>query len=415
MHKATFLFMRVMRVVLGALLCAMVSAVPAWSAGDAHWVGTWAAAPDQAGPAMKPQTLRQIVRASVGGARLRIRLSNLYGSAPLVIGPAHVAADAGDSAIAEGSDHVLTFGGKPTVTIAAGEGVVSDAVEMAVAPLQQLAVSMYLPHGATVSTLHGSAIETVYAVEGSDATSSAKFPAGAPDDSRYFLTDVEVNAVPDARVLVTVGDSITDGVGSTPDRNLRWPDALAVRLQGQPSLAGIGVLNAGISGNRILNDAADPFIGPSVLARFERDALSKPGVHWVALLAGINDITATDMLADSREQVSARQIIAGLQTLIARAHAKGIKVWGATLLPRGGSVGRFAHTPTAELKRQSVNAWIRGAGAFDAIIDFDLVLRDPKHPDRLRDAFDSGDHTHPNDAGHRAMAESIDLGLFGKG
>jgi lysophospholipase L1-like esterase len=261
--------------------------------------------------------------------------------------------------------------------------------------------------------MHTTAIQTVYFAPG-DATAAPTLPAGETDNSRYFLTDVEVAAGADARLLVVVGDSTSDGVGSTEDGNARWPDVLAARLQADPKYASIAVVNSGLSGNRILNDAADPFLGPSTLSRFDRDALSKPGVRWVLLLQGINDITASGMLTTPEDRVSAQQIIDGMKTLIARAHAKGIRIWGATLLPRGGTTGPRRQTPEGAAKREEVNAWIRTSGAFDAVMDFEKAVRDPAQPDRLRSALDSGDHSHPNDAGYKAMAASIDLSLFSR-
>jgi lysophospholipase L1-like esterase len=305
----------------------------------------------------------------------------------------------------------VTFGGKSTVTIAKGADALSDPVAFKVAALDELAVSLYLPTRVESSTMHTTAIQTVYFTP-SDATAATTFPAGETDNSRYFLTDVEVTAGADASVIVVVGDSTSDGVGSTEDGNTRWPDALAARLQADPKLASIAVVNSGLSGNRILNDAADPFLGPSTLSRFDRDALSKPGVRWIVLLQGINDITASGMLTTPKDQVSVQQIIDGMKMLIARAHAKGIKIYGATLLPRGGTTGPRRQTPEGAAKRQEVNAWIRTSGAFDAVIDFEKAVRDPAKPDYLQSAFDSGDHSHPNDAGYKAMAASIDLSLF---
>jgi lysophospholipase L1-like esterase len=379
---------------------------------DARWVATWGAAPDSPGPPLKAQTLRQIIRTSIGGSSLRIRLSNLFGTAPLSIGPVHVAKHASGSAIKPGTDTALTFDGKPGVTIARGADILSDPVRFPVAALEELAVSLYLPAGTDSSTMHSTAIQTVFITPTGDATAATIFPESETDNSRYFLTDVEVAASADAHGIVVVGDSITDGVGSTEDANARWPDALAARLQANRALASIAVVNSGISGNRILNDGAKPFLGPSLLSRFDRDVLSKPGVRWVLLLAGSNDISATDMLATPKDQVSAQQIIDGMKTLIARAHQKGIKIWGATLLPKAGVKKPFIHSEAGALRRQTVNTWIRTAGAFDAVIDFEQVMRDPAHPDRLLPAFDSGDHLHPNDVGYKAMAAAIDLRLF---
>lgn len=399
------------RMALGWLLWAGLAVQPV-SAAEPAWATTWAAAPDLAGPELKSQTIRQVLRTSAGGTAVRVRLSNLFGTAPLTIGPVHLALYAAGPAIQPGTDRGLSFNGQPTVTIAPGASVRSDAVQMKVAPLQDLALSLYLPQGSGPSTVHSNGLQTVYLVEGGDTTAAPTLPAGTTDDSRYFVTDVEVAAGASARTLVVVGDSLTDGIGSTPDHPARWSDALAERLQADPALASIGVANKGIAGNRILRDGVDPFIGPSTLARLERDVLGQPGLGWVLLLQGINDITASDMLTAPQEQASAEQIIDGMKALIARAHAGGARVWGGTLMPRAGAAGKWAQTPVAEAKRQAVNRWIRGSKAFDAVVDFDLAVRDPAQPDRLRPDFDSGDHTHPNDAGYRAMAAVVDLGLL---
>jgi lysophospholipase L1-like esterase len=379
---------------------------------NAHrWASAWSAAPDQEGPAVPAKTIRQIVRPSIGGSSVRLRLSNLFGTGPVTIGPVRVAKDAGESAIRPGTDRAVTFGSKPTVTIARGADVLSDPVAFPVAALEQLAISMYVVDSNKASTLHGVGMQTAYIAKG-DVTAATKLAGSETDTSRYFLTDVEVAAAAEARTIVVIGDSITDGVGSARDRNRRWPDALAERLQADPALASIAVVNSGIAGNRLLNDASEPFIGPSMLSRFERDALSKPGVRWILLLSGSNDISAADMLDTQKDKVSAQQIIAGMQQLIARAHAAGVKVYGATVLPSAGVQKPFVRTPEAQAKRQELNAWIRNSGAFDAVVDFEQLMRDPARPEHLAPAYDSGDHLHPNDAGYKAMAAAIDLRVF---
>jgi lysophospholipase L1-like esterase len=401
----------------GLFLSAVLALAPAHGANverPSGWSAAWAAAPDSPGPALQAQTIRQVVRTSVAGSRVRIRLSNLFGSAPLAIGPVHLAAHAGGGRIVPGSGHLLRFAGQPAVTIAPGASVLSDPVDMRVGALQDLAVSLYLPAGAAVSTLHGAGMQTAYLSKAGDATSAAGIEGAQTDDSRYFLTDVEVlgAGVPglEPRALVVVGDSITDGIGSGNDRNARWTDALAARLQGAPSLATVAVVNAGIAGNLLLKDASEPFVGPATLARFERDALDKPGVRWILLHQGINDLAAATLLKTPASQVSAEQVIAGMKTLAARARARGIKIWAGTLLPFEGTK-RF-YSDAAEAQRQAVNAWIRSSGAFDAVVDFDAALRDPAHPGRLLPAFDSGDHLHPNAAGYQAMADVVDLRLL---
>lgn len=374
-------------------------------------------AADSAGPPLKAKTVRQVIRTSIGGSALRIRLSNLFGSGVLIIGPVEVARHAKASAIQSGTSHRITFGGHGTVVVAKGADVLSDPVEFPVTPMDELVLSIYVP-SAAATTIHTVGLQTAYFASG-DAIGAAALPDGETDDSRYFLTDVEIAPSAQGRAIVLVGDSITDGVGSTKDANARWSDALAARLQDDHALASIGVVNSGMAGNRILRDGATPYLGPSLLTRFDRDVLAKPGVKWVLMLEGVNDISASDTLSDPREHVTAGQIIGGMQELIERAHARGIKIWGATLLPYkdtrvppdAGFHGPY-FTAAGEAKRQAVNNWIRTAHAFDAVVDLDRVMRDPTQPDRLRSEFDSGDHLHPNNAGFKAMAAAIDRQLF---
>jgi lysophospholipase L1-like esterase len=358
-----------------------------------------------------------VIRTSIGGSELRLRLSNLFGSDAVTLGPVSVAMHAKGSAIQSGTARRVTFGGQATVTVAKGTDVLSDPIEFPVGTMQDLAVSIYVP-AAAATTLHGVGLQTAYLAKG-EVTGAASLPAAETDDSRYFLTDVEAAAPADNRVIVVVGDSIADGVESTEDGSARWPDALAARLQEDHALASIGVINSGIAGNRILRDGAAPYFGPGLLSRFDRDVLSKPGVRWILLLEGINDISAGDTLTDPREHASAQQIIDGMKSLIQRAHARGIKIWGATLLPykdtkvppNVGFHGPY-YTAAGEAKRRTINHWIRTAHAFDAVIDLDETMRDPAQPVRLRNEFDSGDHLHPNNAGHKAMAAAIDRRLF---
>jgi lysophospholipase L1-like esterase len=378
---------------------------------DAVWVGAWGAAPDSPGPSIAGSTIRQIVRTSVAGSRLRLRFSNLFGAGPVMLGPVRVAVHAGAGAIQPASDREVTFGGGRVVTVARGGDVVSDPVNLALPALTHLAVTLYVPEGAGASTTHGVGHRTAYFLRG-DATMRQVFPDGDAEASRHFLTGVEVEARRGAGTVVVLGDSITDGVGSTLDHDRRWPDALATRLQTDPSTASIAVVNAGIAGNRLLNDGRTPFIGPSGLSRFDRDVLNTPGVRWIILLQGSNDVSAADMLTTPEDQVSAAQIIDGMKLVIARARARGIRIYGGTMLPREGVRKPFVNTDAGREKRRAINAWIRTAGAFDGIIDFEHALRDPALPDRLRPAFDSGDHLHPNDEGYAAMAAAVDLRLF---
>jgi lysophospholipase L1-like esterase len=275
--------------------------------------------------------------------------------------------------------------------------------------LQKLAVSIYVPADARyhASTIHNAALATAYITETGDATAAVQYPRDEVSGNRFFLTDVEVAGPATKHTLVAFGDSITDGVGSKENANERWPDYLAARLQADAKLKSIGVANAGIGGNRILHDD----YGPSAPARFDRDALDKPGVRWIVLLEGINDIGGSGYAWELKDKIVAQQLIDGMKTLIARAHARHVKVYGATLTPYGGS-GWPYHSVAGEKTRQQVNAWIRSPGAFDGVVDFDKAVRDPAAPEKMLAAYDSGDHLHPNSAGYRAMANAVDLSFF---
>jgi len=395
---------------LGASLCACTAGALAAGSNHRGWVDAWSAVPDTAGPALNDQTVRQIVRISAGGSELRIRLSNLLGNAPVTLGPAHVALHASGADTVPGSDRPLLFQGQPTVTIAKGESVLSDPVKLDVRALQELAVSLYVPAAEQyrASTAHNAGQATAYITESGDAGAAAAYPREEVSGMRFFLTDVEVSGPAAKSTIVTFGDSITDGAGSTQDANTRWPDALAERLQAEPRLASIAVANAGIGGNRILHDG----YGPSAPSRFDRDALDKPGVRWIILLEGINDIGGSGYAWDAKDKVSAQQLIDGMQALIDRAHARHVKIYGATLTPYGGN-GWPYHSVAGEKTRQAVNEWIRHAGAFDGVVDFDQAIRDPAAPEKMLPAYDSGDHLHPSSAGYKAMAQAVDLRWFG--
>jgi len=391
------------------LLLGLGMARPALAASDPGWRPAWTAVPDSPGPALKAGTIRQVLRTSIGGSALRLHLSNLYGTAPLTIQAVHLALPGGAARIQTGTGQPVTFAGKPTVTIAPGAEALSDPVGMALPALSALSVSLYLPQDVAVPTLHGSGMQTAFITPG-DLTAAPDLPAAKTDDSRYFLTEVEVLPGKSTDTLVVVGDSVADGIGSGNDNNARWPDLLAARLQNDPALDSIAVVNAGIAGNRLLADASDPFVGPSALTRVKRDALDKPGLRWILLHEGINDIATATLLHQPENQIKAAQVIEGLTLLAARARAQGVKVYVGTLLPFEGT--EQFYSAGAEAERQAVNAWLRSAGAFDAVIDFDQALRDPARPSHLRAEFDSGDHLHPNRAGYRAMAEAIDLRMF---
>ncbi len=378
---------------------------------DSSWAGTWGASPQLAtgdlfgtAPSFSNQTIRQIVRISLGGARFRVRLTNEYGTQPVEIGAAHIAISAGDAAIQAGTDRVLTFSGAPSITIPPSAAVLSDPVDLKAASVASLAISIYLPQTTGPATWHVEGKQTAYIVLG-DATGAADVVASATTSaSRFFLSGVEVAGSEQKSSIVTFGDSITDGTNSTLDANHRWPDRLAERLASTHD-EDAGVVNEGISGNRILHD----IIGPNALSRFDRDVLATPGVRFMTVLLGINDIGFGGFF--TTQAVTADDIIAGYRQMIARAHSRGIRIYGATLTPFKG-VGAPYYSDAHDVERQAVNAWIRTSGEFDTVIDFDAVVRDPANPLQILPAFDSGDHLHPNDAGYKAMADSIDLRLF---
>jgi len=390
------------------LVCGLAQGEKKTSA-PGKWVGTWACAPIAQAKSDKTAyantTVRDVVHVSLGGEAVRFRISNLYGSTSLVVGPVHAALSAGGGKIAVGSDHAVMFGGTETVTVPPGASVWSDAVMMPVAALSDVVVSAYLPEQTLpVMTEHTLGSSATYHAEGNQ-TSAVEMPKATKTESWMLLTGVDVLAPESAAAVVTLGDSITDGAHSTPDKNARWPDVLAERLHKNAATANVGVLNVGISGNRILHDHA----ATGALARFDHDVLAQSGVKYLVVLESINDIHYATMPRTPEDVVTAEQLIWGLQQIVLRAHAHGIKVYGATLTPFGGS---RAENAAGEVMRSKINAWIRTSGVFDAVIDFDSVVRDPAHMEQFWPANDSGDHLHPGDAGYKAMGEAVDLKLF---
>jgi len=374
-----------------------------------HWVGAWATAPAPAeGAIFSNQTLRMNLRLSLGGAALRIRFSNAYGVRPLDIGAAHVAMRGSGPGIVADSDQMVTFGGKPSATIAAGGLLLSDPVQMSVAPLADLVVTFWLPGDLPTSFgITGRyARQTNYISPPGDFSAAAVMPVGRITDDWFFVNGIDVLASADTGGIVALGDSLTDANISTHDAFCRWPDQLSRRLiarGGRP----MGVMNQGLGGNRILHDIR----GDSGLRRFDRDVLAQPGVTHVIVLLGTNDLR--NRWAKPEEEVTAEQMIAGLKQTVLRAHARGIKIFGGTLTPFENEtflVG--AWTPAREAVRQAVNSWIRNDGAFDAVIDFDQGVRDPEQPTSMLPAYDCGDHLHPSDAGYNRMGDIIDLPLF---
>lgn len=375
----------------------------------ADWVGTWTASPSDLSVAgYDDQTLRLIVHTSIGGDHVRVRLSNTFGTSSLTIGAAHIAEQTSGASIDPRTDRPLRFGGSTSTTIPAGAMVVSDPVDLDVLALSNLAVSVYLPGATGPVTEHSLAVQHNYASTTGNYVDAVIMPVLTTSTSWSLLTAVEVTAGDDTRAIVTLGDSITDGYGSTVDANHRWPNILAERLQANHRK--IAVLDEGISGNRVLHNGLVPVFGPDALARFDRDVLAQSGVKYITLLEGINDFGHA--APGTPEAVSAEDIIAGYKQIIRRAHAHQIKVYGATLTPYVGTIFPGYYQPAGEVKREMVNSWIRNSGAFDAVIDFDAVVRDPANPTKILPAYDVGDHLHPNDAGYRAMADAIDLRLF---
>jgi len=409
-------------VLLAGSLAASLSLLPGARADDLaqggrHWVATWQGSPQTPDPltaSLVPllpsyanQTLREIVHISIGGPQVRLRLTNSFGTQSLVIGAVHVARAGEGSTIRTATDRTVTFNGEGGITIPPGTVAVSDPVDLWVPRLADLAVSIYVPQDTGPATQHSLGVQTSYVTAG-DATGAAGFAQGSATTilTRPFLSNVEVLGSSQAVAVVTLGDSITDGYNSTVDADARWPDQLARVLVSRYGNK-VAVSNAGIGGNRVLNDA----IGPNALARFDRDVLTQAGVRYITVLEGINDLGFSVVLPPDQE-VSAQQVVDGYRQLIARAHERGLAIYGCTLTPFEGA---GYYSDTGEAKREAINAFIRSGGEFDAVIDFDEVVRDPQNPLAFLPAYDSGDHLHPSDAGYAAMGTSIDPALFQPG
>ena len=354
-------------------------------------------------PSFENQTVRMIVRSTVGGRKVRIALSNMLGADPLPIGAARIALHRGDGAVQPGDDKVLTFSGQASFSVLPGMLALSDAVALDVPPFTELAVSLYLPTATGAPTNHPVALQTAYIATGNHVA-SATLPAETTTTAYLWLSSVDVMASDDnAFTVVALGDSITDGFATTHGAHRAWPTLLAERLATQKRTRHVSVVNQGISGNQVLRNGA----GLSMLARLDRDVFTRPGVRWLILLGGINDINFRGR--QNTPLLDPEELIAGYRQIIERSHALGIKVVGATLGPEEGVP---VATPQKEEIRQKVNAWIRTAGHFDAVVDFDAALRDPQRPARLLPAYDPGDFIHPNDAGNKAMADAFDLKIF---
>jgi lysophospholipase L1-like esterase len=407
-------------IVFGVAVCLLISKVACGQGTNdkLHWVGSWAASQQvpETQNSLEPQllhdaTLRQVVHLSVGGNQLRVRVSNAFGTQPLHLTAVHVArpVSAAGAAIEGGSDTPVMFDGSPDVMIPAGAEYLSDAVAFPVAALSSLAISIHFDQPPTGETGHPGSRATSYVARG-DMVSATSLPDAKTVEHWYQVSGVDVTSPVQAGAVVTLGDSITDGHGATTNGNDRWPDVLAARMQTEKSTRTMGVLNEGIGGNRLLLDG----LGPNALARFDRDVLAQTGVRAVIVLEGVNDLgTLTRDHDVSAEEHAAlvRKIEGAYRQMIERAHAHGIRVIGATILPYSGS--KYYHPgPESEADRQAINAWIREVEHFDAVVDFDKLTRDPAHPDHLLPTYDSGDGLHPGPAGYKAMGDAIPLQLL---
>lgn len=416
------------KMILAAAVCALAAfgraQTPAADssfsgAATLNWVVTWGASqqipePNNALPKddMRDATVRQIFHPSVGGSVLRVHVSNAFGTTAVHFTAVHIARPVlpVSGAIDAASDRALTFGGKPDVTVPPGAEFVSDPISFSVAPLSDLALTFHLDDPPARETSHPGSRETTYYVHG-DFVGAANLIDPKHVDHWFQISGIDVQAKKGA-VVVALGDSITDGHASTTNGNDRWTDVLAARLQANKRTREVGVSNQGIGGNHLLTDG----LGPNVLARFDRDVLAPSGVKWVIVFEGVNDLGGLARNPNATPEDHARlvqRMIAAYEQIIARAHAHGLRVYGATITPFVGS-GYYHPGPVSEADREQVNAWIRAAGHFDAVLDFDAVIRDPQHPDRLLPAYDCGDHLHPGPAGYKALGESVPLKLFQK-
>jgi lysophospholipase L1-like esterase len=407
---------RIFSVILATLTC--VGARSIAQVSPKVWVASWSASQQVPEPAnaiasddLRDATVRQIFHLSVGGSRLRVHLSNAFGPEALHFTSVHVArpASTSSSAIDPETDRPLAFAGNSDVTVPPGAEFVSDALDYPVAALSDLSVTYHLDAPPAGQTGHPGSRATSYFVHG-NFVAAPDLPDPKHVDHWYQVSEVDVLAGPLAGSVVALGDSITDGHGATTNGNDRWTDVLARRLQAAPNTRNIGVSNQGIGGNHMLTDG----LGPNALARFDHDVLAPAAVRWVIVFEGVNDLGGLARNGEATQTEHAalvKHVLSAYEQIILRGHAHGLRVYGATITPYVGS--EYYHPgPLSEADRQAVNAWIRAPGHFDAVIDFDSVVRDPQHPDRLLPAYDSGDHLHPSPAGYRAMGEAIPLALF---
>jgi len=427
MSKTKNLIASFLLATVALVLCQGVLAQSASQKG--HWVSDWSTAVhapmDYPGAppvlVVENQTIRMVVRPTFAGDRLRVRLSNVYGTSALKIGAAHIALVRQGSAIVPESDRALTFGGQASVSIPAGAPMLSDSIDLKMGDFAELAITIFSPEKASGTTTHLLGQHETYISAPGNFTAAPDFTASSVTKSWYWLEGVDVLATEETTALIAFGDSITDGAGAKTGDYADWPDMLGKRLAGGKEAAQVAVLNKGIGGNRVLHDGA----GVNALARFDRDVLAQSGVTGLIILESINDIgfpyvsvpspkgsNAPDQFPFADQKVSVQDLRGGISQMIERAHERGIKVYGATVTPFEGV---NTYNAEGEATRQALNQWIRTGGAFDAVLDFDAAVRDPNHQTRLRADYDCGDHIHPSEAGYKALADAINLMLFKHG
>ncbi len=421
-----------------ALAFGLALAQPGLAQSD-HWVATWAtaaqiyrapappapqasaptaqtapapASPKPAAPAtparprapqaFNNQTVRMVVHTSLGGKRLRLQLTNPFGGTAVDVGSAHVALREKDSAIVPASDRTLTVGGSRTFRMIPGQTVITDPVDLEFVPLSDLAVSLYFPTSTGPLATHSLGLHTTYISGDGDFTSQAAIAEPITTTAYYWISAIDVMAPADAAAIVTLGDSITDGAASTANADRMWPARLAARLQANKATANVAVVNEGISGNRILMDGS----GVAAVARLDHDVLIQAGAKWLMILEGINDIGNQTRVNTG---LTSADLITALRQIAERAHTRGMKVVGCTLTPYAGA---GYYSDAGEAMREAENDFIRNSGVFDAVVDFDAAVRDPKDPKHFRADMHSGDNLHPSDAGYQVMADAVDLAIF---
>ena len=415
--KRTLEILALLSVVLASVLAAPLSSAQTGLPSQS-WITTWGASqqipePNNALPVddLRDSTVRQIFHLSVGGSTIRVHVSNAFGTEALHFTSVHIARplSPSSSAIDPTTDKALSFAGSGDVSVPPGAEFISDPLDFPVAPLSNLAVTFHLDAPPSRQSGHPGSRATSYYVHG-DAVSAADLTDPKRVDHWYQVSAIDVLAPADAASVVALGDSITDGHGATTNGNDRWTDVVAARLQSSTETRNVGVSNQGIGGNHLLTDG----LGPNALSRFDRDALAPAGVRWLIVFEGVNDLgglARNGEVSPAEHKALVARVLAAYQQIITRAHAHGLRVMGATITPYVGS--EYYHPgPLSEADRQAVNMWIRAAGHFDAVVDFDAVVRDPQSPDRLLPAYDCGDHLHPSPAGYRAMGEAVPLSWF---